>query len=153
MTDETSVDALLREAAEQLRESTDAGWQRAHQRILRGLLLTLRPSTPLRGTSSEGHFRVASTVLVSRLRAVLDARSDLQVLRVGVETGEGDALTGVTLAISVAYLTDVATVADAARDATRTAVQEALGEGAEIIDVVVADVHSITSEDSGGGAP
>lgn len=149
MTDENSVDALLREAANQLRESTDAGWKRAHERILRGLLVTLRPSTPLRAVSSEDPFRVSSSVLVSRLRARLDAQADVQALRVNVETGDDDELTSITVAISIAYPAAVSTTAETVREVTREAVLAALGESAASIDVLVADVHTLTAEPDG----
>ncbi|WP_420110495.1 hypothetical protein [Pseudactinotalea sp.] len=153
MTDERSLDDLLREAADELRASTDTGWQRAHERILRGLLITLRPSTPVRGTSEEGGFRVASTVLVGLLRARLDERSDLQVLRVSLETDEHDALTGIVLAISIAYPGAISTVAEAAREATREIVLQTLGDQAEVVDIVVADVHTLSERDLGDPTP
>jgi len=65
-------DDVLTRATELLRQHTDAGWTAISADILHRAMAAFRPSEPVRGRHESGDFFVASTVIVSQLRHVVD---------------------------------------------------------------------------------
>lgn len=145
MSEQSPYDAVLREAADHLREATDTGWQRAQQAVMRSVLTTLKPSQPVRGHSEVAPYLISSAVVIGLLREYLDATRELRTMRVAVATDDEQDLAGITLVVSVTFPRSVTRTAQVARERALAALSAALGERAVAvpieIDVIVADVH------------
>lgn len=140
-----SVDDLLEAAARSLRESSDTGWVRARDTVVTRLVRALRPGRAVRGSHADGSFVVSSHVLVARIEQALLDLPHARVVRVGVETDDGDHLSGIVLALTVEYGHPIAPWAAAARERALAVVHETTGieltAASVAADVMVADVY------------
>jgi len=128
----------LAEATRTLREHTDTGWVALRDDVVALAARAYRPSAPVRGRlPGGGELWVASTVLVSLVRAALDGVDDVGTLRLTCSTTEDDELAGVTVEIVALYGTPLVALADRVRHIAADVVAATLG----LVDAPVDRVH------------
>ncbi|SEE80652.1 hypothetical protein [Ruania alba] len=136
---------LLARAAGELRQLTDDGWVRAERGVLDRVARALRAAPQVRGRHDGGTFLLAGTVLSARVAAEVDRVPGARAFSVHVSTDDGDWLDGVTVALSVAYGTQISAVSAEARRVAAATATAALGVRVTtdqvVVDVVVEDVH------------
>jgi hypothetical protein len=102
----------LTEATMLLRQHTDTGWKAMEASVLARALRFFRPSAPVRARHEHGDFFVASDVVVSRLRLVIDAVPQAAAQSVTCTVDDGDVLQSVTIQLVVVYGAKLVEVAD-----------------------------------------
>ena len=134
-------DDVLNQATQLLRQHTDAGWTAISANILTRAFAALRPSEPVRGRHEYGDFFVASTVLVSQLRQVIDTVPNAATIRIACTTSDQQDLTDITIQIVVAYGSHLLTVADHIHRLAVDLLRDLLGDLAPAGSAVHTHVH------------
>ena len=138
----------LTQAARTRREHTDLGWVARRDDVVAAAVRAFRPSAPVHGSLPGGTLLVASTVVVSRVRAALDAVPDVGALRITCTTTADDELDRLTVELVALYGTPLVPLADEVRRVAAVAVAETLGLTSPPMDRVRVDVsvQDVTSD-------
>lgn len=137
---------VLARAADSMREITDEGWVQIRDSVLSRVLRTVRPSRHVAGQHEDGAFTVATAILVSRIRAVLESRDgQVQVLDVGCAVDAEGRLESVNVTLSIRFGASISQVTARARSTAADVVSRTLGlefpARQVIVDLHIADVH------------
>lgn len=122
-----NAEHLLEQATRALRQHTDAGWVELRDDVVAAAVRAFRPAAPVRGRLPDGELRVASTVLVDRVRAALDGLPDAAALRISCTTGPDDELDRVVVEVVALYATPLVPLATRVRRQAADAVAATLG--------------------------
>ena len=131
----------LAQAAQLLRQHTDAGWTAISADILNRALRAFRPSEPVRGRHDLGEFFVAGDVVVARLRQAVDAIPHTTAARITCTTDDNQRLATVTIQIIVAYGKNLLALADQVHQSAARTLTEELGELAPAAEAIHTHVH------------
>ena len=134
-------DDVLTQATELLRQHTDAGWTAISADILHRAMAAFRPSEPVRGRHQSGDFFVASTVIVTQLRHVIDQTPHAAATRITCTTDDQQRLDEVTIQIIAAYGTHLLTLADQVHHAAVDTLTNILGEHTPPAGAIHTHVH------------
>jgi hypothetical protein len=116
------------QAAQLLRQHTDAGWTIMSANVLSRALRAFRPSDPVRGRHDRGDFFVASDVVVARIREAVDAVPQAAALKITCRTDGLLELDSVTVQIIAAYGAHLPTLADEVHEVTVATLSNLLGD-------------------------
>lgn len=143
--------AVLRSAADAMREHVDDRWVEVADLVLARAIAATRPSRPVLARASSGAFHVAEQVLVSSLRASIDRLEDCEVVdidiqtrppgRAGADDWAGEVCTGVLIALAVRYGTVLIPLADQVRRLASERIDRVLGHVVPSVDVSAMHVH------------
>ena len=129
---------MLRAAASELRHQVNHRWVEIADAVVSRALTASRPSWPVRAQASGGPVQVAEQVLVSYVRGSIDTIADCEVVHIQVRT-DGDACTGVVIAVAVRFGTPLIPLADRVRQRAERRLSQLLGP--VIPPVTVTDMH------------
>ncbi len=141
MTIDPHSDDVLAEATQLLRQHTDAGWTAISGDILQRAFAAFRPSEPVRGRHEHGDFFVASTVIVARLRRVIDDIPHAAATKITCATDDQQHLAEVTIQIIAAYGTHLLALADQVHQAGTETLRGVLGDHAPAAGAIHTHVH------------
>jgi hypothetical protein len=141
VTNDPYGDDVLAEATQLLRQHTDAGWTAISADILHRAFSAFRPSEPVRGRHDLGEFFVASTVIVARLRQVIDDIPHAAATKITCATDDQQHMSEVTIQIIAAYGTHLLTLADQVHQAVAEALGDILGDHAPSAGAIHTHVH------------
>ena len=130
----------LTRAARTLREHTDDGWVALRDDVVAAAVRAFRPSAPVRGALPGGSLFVASTVVVSRVHAALEAVPNVGALRITCTTTADDELDRLTVELVALYGTPLVPMAHEVRRLAADVVAETLGLTSPPVDRVRVDV-------------
>ncbi|GCE77589.1 hypothetical protein [Cellulomonas biazotea] len=138
---------LVDHATRLLREHTDAGWVALRDDVVALATRAFRSSAPVRGHLPGGELWVASSVVVSQVRAALARVPDAGPLRIACTTTPDGRLDRLTVEVVALYGTPLVPLAGRVRTAAAEAVAATLGlatppDHRVAVDVSVGDVTS-----------
>ncbi|MGI4895315.1 MAG: hypothetical protein ACRYF3_09400 [Janthinobacterium lividum] len=131
----------LAQATMLLRQHTDAGWKAVEDTVIARALAAFRPSAPVRGRLDVVDYFIASDIVVSRLRLVIDAVPQAAAQQITCTTGKGEELESVTIQLIAAYGAPLLELAGRVHSVAVVHLHELLGALAPAAEQVRTHVH------------